>query len=101
MMESPVDTKEKSVEETLNDLKIADQKVDQFIQDNYNEDGKCKKKIISCTKCKESKFDTQDELRKHFKTHWHTFNAKLSAQNKEPLSAEEYDDYVLMNPDLN
>jgi hypothetical protein len=100
MMEALVDTsKEKSVEETLNSLKIADQRVEQFIQDNYK-DEKQTKKIITCTKCKDSKFDTQDELRKHFKTNWHTFNARLSAQNKDPLSAEEYDDYVLMNPNI-
>ena len=91
--------KEKSMEETLNSLKIADQKVEQFIQDNFK-DEKEKKKVIACTKCKDSNFETQDELRKHFKTNWHTFNAKLSAQNKNSLSAEEYDDYVLMNPNL-
>ena len=37
--------------------------------------------------------------RKHFKTEWHNFNAKLSAQSKESLSADEYDEYILMHPE--
>jgi ribosome maturation protein SDO1 len=102
MQEEEVNTrKEKTMEQTLSGLKIADQRVEQYLNDNYKDDEQFKvKKIISCTKCKDSKFETQDELRKHFKTNWHCFNAKISAQNKEPLSAEEYDDYILMNPNI-
>ena len=54
---------------------------------------------MTCTKCKDSQFFEQDELRKHFKTEWHNFNAKLSAQSKESLSADEYDEYILLHPE--
>ena len=66
-----------------------------MIDNMFNEE---KKKKITCTKCKDTSYDNNDELRKHYKSNWHNFNVKLSAQNKPPLSAEEYDDFCLMNP---
>ncbi len=66
-----------------------------MIENMFNEE--IKKKII-CTKCKDSSYENNDELRKHYKSNWHNFNVKLLAQNKLPLSAEEYDEFCLMNP---
>jgi hypothetical protein len=103
MVDTNTANKEKSVEETLAEFKISNINVEKFLEENGDDDEKAKnkpKKQITCTKCRDSKFDTQDDLRKHYKTNWHTFNAKLSAQNKESLSAEEYDEYVLMNPNV-
>lgn len=62
-------------------MRISNQAIDKFLQDNSEEvDTKANKKLITCTKCKDSEFKTQDEMRKHFKTNWHNFNAKLSAR---------------------
>jgi hypothetical protein len=63
-------------------MKIANHKVDAFLNENIDDNNKkdIKKKEYTCTKCKGSKFEEQDELRKHFKTNWHNFNAKLIAK---------------------
>ena len=86
----------------FSNMKISNQAIEKFLQDNDDEDkSKIKvKKQLSCTKCKESSFYEQDELRKHFKSNWHNFNAKQSAHGRESLSAEEYDEFILMNPEL-
>ncbi len=82
--------------ETFSSMKISNQYIDNLLNDNPT----AKKKQLTCTKCKGSNFKEQDELRKHFKSNWHNFNAKLSAQGKESLSADEYDEFVLMNPEI-
>ena len=66
---------------------------------NIQKKSKKNKKKLHCTKCKGSTFDKQEDLRNHCKTNWHKFNALQSAKGKESLSAEEYDEYVLMNPE--
>ena len=101
--------KEKPVEEQtevvytdakFKNLKISNQAVDKFLNDNYGDAFKPEtKKAILCTKCKGSNFNTQEDLRKHFKTNWHKFNATLSAKGKESLSAEEYDEFILLHPE--
>lgn len=86
----------------MKDLKISNQAIEKFLNDEDDE-GKTKqkaKKTLKCTKCKGSEFYEQDELRKHFKSNWHNFNAKQSAQAKESLSAEEYDEFILMHPEM-
>lgn len=72
---------EKTPQEVFAEMKISNHKVDAFLNDNEDVDTKkqVKKKEYTCTKCKGSKFEEQDELRKHFKTNWHNFNAKQSA----------------------
>ena len=68
---------------------------------NDDGDGQNKKsaKKLFCTKCKGSEYYSNDDLRKHFKSNWHNFNAKQSAQGKESFTMEEFDEYSLMNPD--
>jgi hypothetical protein len=86
---------------TVKDLKISNQMIEKFLNDD-EEDGKVKskpKKALRCTKCPGSEFYDQDEHRKHFKSNWHNFNVKLNAKGKESLTAEEYDEFVLMNPE--
>jgi hypothetical protein len=96
-MESELNKAEKSIDETRAELKISNQMIEKLLNDD--EDGKVKpKKLIKCTKCKESGFETQDALRKHYKSDWHNFNVKLSSQGKEAFTAEEYEEYILMNP---
>ena len=80
-------------------MKISNQAIEKFLYDNADKEDKPKKKALVCTKCKGSSFLEQDDLRKHFKTNWHNFNAKLSAQSKESLTAEEYDEYIMMHPE--
>ncbi len=94
--------KEKSEEipvDTFSNMKISNPAIEKFLYDNADKEDKPKKKTLVCTKCKGSSFLEQDDLRKHFKTNWHNFNAKLSAQSKESLTAEEYDEYILMHPE--
>ena len=109
------------------EMKIANCKVDEYLEENFEEelrdnnevnkkaeddkeisnqinkkDNKKKKNIIkiTCTKCKDSVFEDRDQLRQHFKTNWHKYNSVQSAQeNGVSLSAEEYDEYVLMHPE--
>ncbi len=76
-------------------MKISNTMIDQLFNDE-----RTKKIKILCTKCKGSNFEDRDDLRKHYKTNWHTFNAKLSAHGKESFSAEDFDEYSLMHPDV-
>ena len=83
-------------------MRIADVNVEKYLEENYGDDGEFKKKNkkkLTCTKCKGSSFNDRDELRKHYKTNWHKFNALQSAKEGESMSAEEYDEYVLMHPE--
>ena len=87
--------------DTFANLKISNQMIEKFLNDNDDDPNKpIKRKAMTCTKCKDSSFYEQDALRKHFKTNWHNFNAKMSAQSKDSLSAEEYDEYIFMHPEL-
>ncbi len=83
--------------ETFSNMKISNSYIDNMLNDDGV--GK-KKKQLTCTKCKGSVFIEQDELRKHYKSDWHNFNAKLSAQGKESLTADDYDEFVLMHPEI-
>lgn len=100
-----VDIKEDNKNEikTLDDikeLKIADSMVDKFIEDNYKDELKdLPKKKLKCTKCKDSAFETQSDLRSHYKTNWHRFNALRSAKGEESMNAEEFDEYALIHPE--
>ena len=91
------------VEQQFDNMRIADVTIDKYIEENYgDEDGenkKIKKKKLTCTKCKNSSFNDREELRQHCKTNWHKYNALQSAKEGESLSAEEYDEYVLMHPE--
>ena len=86
-------------------MRISDVRVEKFIEENYNDDDgelktkKKNKKKLTCTKCKGSSFEDRDELRQHCKTNWHKYNALQSAKEGVSLSAEEYDEYVLMHPE--
>lgn len=92
---------EEKLEEQMNKMKIANANIEKYLEDNYKEERKeIKKKQLTCTKCKGSTFDKQEDLRTHYKTNWHKFNATLSARGKPSLSAEEFDEYVLMNPEV-
>lgn len=86
-------TEEEEMQETFAKMKVAnhliDRLLDDYEQDKLEEKAKNssvpidttpKKKAIVCTKCKGSEYYDQGDLRKHFKTEWHNFNAKLSAQ---------------------
>lgn len=89
------------LEEQMKTMKIANSNIDKYLEDNYKEERKeIKKKQLTCTKCKGSTFEKQEDLRTHYKTNWHKFNATLSARGKPSLSAEEFDEYVLMNPEV-
>ena len=82
------------------ELRIASSNVEQYLEENFKEENKNKKKkLLHCTKCKGSSFEKQEDLRAHSKTNWHKHNAILSAKGEQSLSAEEYDDYVLMHPE--
>ena len=85
--------------EKLSEMKIENANVDKYLDDNFGNENKKYKKQLTCTKCKGTNFEDQSELRQHYKTNWHKHNALLSAQGKESMSAEEYDEYVLMNPE--
>ena len=90
--------KNEKKENNETEMRISHSNVEKYLEENYEESKKNKKKL-HCTKCKNSSFDTQDELRQHCKSNWHKFNALQSAKGKESYSAEEYDEYVLMNPE--
>lgn len=91
--EEIVDTSSKR----FGEMKISNQAIENML--NEDDEGKPKsKKILNCTKCKGSEFYDQESLRKHFKSNWHNFNAKQSAKGLESFSAEEYDEFILMNP---
>jgi hypothetical protein len=88
---------EKSIDETRANMKISNPMIEKLL--NEDDESKAKaKKAINCTKCKNSNFETQDDLRKHYKSDWHNFNVKLSSQGKESFDAEEYQEYIFINP---
>jgi hypothetical protein len=81
------------MQETFAKMKVSNHLIDRLLndyeQDKLEEKAKNstepidttpKKKALVCTKCKGTLFYEQVDLRKHFKTEWHNFNAKLSAQ---------------------
>ena len=84
--------------ENETEMRISHSNVEKYLEENYEESKKNKKKL-HCTKCKNSTFDKQEDLRQHCKSNWHKFNALQSAKGKESFSAEEYDEYVLMHPE--
>jgi len=81
-----------------NNFNISNAKVDRFLEENFQE--KVSVKVIKCTKCKESSFKDHGELKTHYKTNWHNYNVKQVAKSKETLSLNEYDDLVLLNPEM-
>jgi len=96
--------KKDEIEEHFANMRISDVTVEKYLEENYGDDGENKnikknKKKLTCTKCKDSSFNDRDELRQHCKTNWHKYNALQSAKEGVSLSAEEYDEYVLMHPE--
>ena len=96
--------KKDEIEEHFANMRISDVTVEKYLEENYGDDGEHKKskknkKKLTCTKCKDSSFNDRDELRQHCKTNWHKYNALQSAREGTSLSAEEYDEYVLMHPE--
>jgi ribosome maturation protein SDO1 len=92
------------IQEHFANMRISDVTVEKYLEENYGDDGENKnikknKKKLTCTKCKDSSFNDRDELRQHCKTNWHKYNALQSAKEGISLSAEEYDEYVLMHPE--
>jgi ribosome maturation protein SDO1 len=92
------------IQEHFANMRISDVTVEKYLEENYGDDGENKnikknKKKLTCTKCKDSSFNDRDELRQHCKTNWHKYNALQSAKEGTSLSAEEYDEYVLMHPE--
>ena len=87
------------VEENFEKMRIVDTNVMNNLV-NKEEEKKVKKnkKMLTCTKCKDSSFNDRDELRQHCKSNWHKYNALQSAKEGTSLSAEEYDEYVLTHP---
>ena len=88
------------VEENFNKIRIVDTSILKNLEDK-NEEKKVKNQNkLTCTKCKDSSFNDREELRKHYKTKWHKYNALQSAKEGGVcLSAEEYDEYVLTHPE--
>ena len=88
------------VEENFEKMRIVDTNVMNNLV-NKEEEKKVKKnkKLLTCTKCKDSSFNDRDELRQHCKSNWHKYNALQSAKEGTSLSAEEYDEYVLTHPE--
>ena len=88
------------VEENFEKMRIVDTNVMNNLV-NKEEEKKVKKnkKMLTCTKCKDSSFNDRDELRQHCKSNWHKYNALQSAKDGTSLSAEEYDEYVLTHPE--
>ena len=88
------------VEENFNKIRIVDTSILKNLEDK-NEEKKVKNKNkLTCTKCKDSSFNDREELRKHYKSNWHKYNALQSAKEGGVcLSAEEYDEYVLTHPE--
>ena len=96
--------KKDEIQEHFENMRICDVTVEKYLEENYGDDGENKnitknKKKLTCTKCKDSSFNDRDELRQHCKTNWHKYNALQSAKEGASLSAEEYDEYVLMHPE--
>ena len=92
------------IEKHFENMRISDVTVEKYLEENYgdmeeNSKSKTNKKKLTCTKCKDSSFNDRDELRQHCKTNWHKYNALQSAKEGISLSAEEYDEYVLMHPE--
>ena len=92
------------IEKHFENMRISDVTVEKYLEENYgdmedNTKSKKNKKKLTCTKCKDSSFNDRDELRQHCKTNWHKYNALQSAKEGISLSAEEYDEYVLMHPE--
>ena len=92
------------IQEHFANMRISDVTVEKYLEENYGDDGEHKnikknKKKLTCTKCKDSSFNDRDELRQHCKSNWHKYNALQSAKDGVSLSAEEYDEYVLMHPE--
>ena len=92
------------IETHFENMRISDVTVEKYLEENYgdmeeNSKSKKNKKKLTCTKCKDSSFNDRDELRQHCKTNWHKYNALQSAKEGISLSAEEYDEYVLMHPE--
>ena len=92
------------IEKHFENMRISDVTVEKYLEENYgdmeeNSKSKKNKKKLTCTKCKDSSFNDRDELRQHCKTNWHKYNALQSAKEGTSLSAEEYDEYVLMHPE--
>jgi hypothetical protein len=81
-------------------MKVSNQMIEKML--NEDEDGKPKKNARKpfCTKCKGSSFNDNSELRVHYKSNWHNFNVKLIAHGKDSLTAEEFDEYTLMHPEV-
>ena len=96
-----IDTTNKDdVEENFAKMNIIDTKVmDNLVNKEEEKKTKKNKKMLTCTKCKDSSFNDRDELRQHCKTNWHKYNALQSAKEGASLSAEEYDEYVLTHPE--
>ena len=88
------------VEENFEKMRIVDTNVMNNLV-NKEEEKKVKKnkKMLTCTKCKDSSFNDRDELRQHCKSNWHKYNALQSSKEGTSLSAEEYDEYVLTHPE--
>ena len=96
--------KKDEIQEHFQNMRISDVTVEKYLEENYGDDGEFKKnknkKKLTCTKCKDSSFNDRDELRQHCKTNWHKYNSLQSAKEGGiSLSAEEYDEYVLMHPE--
>ena len=94
--------KKDEIQEHFENMRICDVTVEKYLEENYGDDGENKKKNkkkLTCTKCKDSSFNDRDELRQHCKTNWHKYNALQSAKEGVSLSADEYDEYVLMHPE--
>ena len=88
------------IEENFAKMNIIDTKVmDNLVNKEEEKKVKKNKKMLTCTKCKDSSFNDRDELRQHCKTNWHKYNALQSAKEGTSLSAEEYDEYVLTHPE--
>jgi hypothetical protein len=90
------------MQETFSKMKVSNHMIDRMLNEmdeevNENGDKINKKRILVCTKCAGSSFTEQADLRKHFKTEWHIFNSKLSAKDKDSLTEEDYNDYIMMN----
>jgi len=86
-------------EKKTNEMKISNQYIEKFLEDNYPEEvnTKAKKKTINCTKCKGCVFLEQSELRTHYKSDLHVFNVKRAAKGDSPLDMEEYIDHTHLN----
>jgi ribosome maturation protein SDO1 len=93
------DDNKDEIEDNFAKMKIIDTNILKNLEDKKEEKNKKNQKMLTCTKCKDSTFNDRDELRKHYKTNWHKYNALQSAKEGSSLSAEEYDEYVLTHPE--